>query len=247
MAPGERADKYIFPVIRKLVRGGQFHRLRAFVRQAIDKCLGAILLLKTIGLQRGRWRPLLQHSYGIIHRSLVPTLFNAMQTICGALKFSFVVSFICSLVPTAVVADPPGNYHFQTYDRGLEKARTSNKKVFIYFGREGCGFCEVTNKKAFSDSTVHKRYQGNYELVYVDSESGTRLTLPSGERITEHDLGTRYKAFVTPVFVYLEPGGEQILKRVGIQTKEQLLAYDVFVQQEHYKQQTFEQYEKSEN
>ena len=119
--------------------------------------------------------------------------------------------------------------------------------MFVYFGREGCGFCEVTNKKAFSAQSVQDRYQGNYELVYVDSESGRRLTLPSGERITERDLGTRYKAFVTPVFVYLEPSGEQILKRVGIQTAEQLLAYDDYVQQGHYRRQSFEQYEKSDN
>lgn len=192
-------------------------------------------------------RPLLQQLYGIISPSLAPKHANSMRIIYRALSFFLTVVFAWSVVSTVVVADPPGNYHFETYDRGLERAKMSNKKVFIYFGREGCGFCEVTNKKAFSVSLVRDRYQGNYELVYVDSESGKRLTLPSGERITERDLGTRYKAFVTPVFVYLEPNGKQILKRVGIQTSEQLLAYDDFVQKGHYKQLSFEQYEKTEN
>lgn len=192
-------------------------------------------------------RPLLQQLYGIIAPSLAPKHANSMRIIYRALSFFLTVVFAWSVVSTVVVADPPGNYHFETYDRGLERAKMSNKKVFIYFGREGCGFCEVTNKKAFSVSLVRDRYQGNYELVYVDSESGKRLTLPSGERITERDLGTRYKAFVTPVFVYLEPNGKQILKRVGIQTSEQLLAYDDFVQKGHYKQLSFEQYEKTGN
>lgn len=192
-------------------------------------------------------RPLLRQLYGIIAPSLAPKHTNSMRIIYCALSFFLTVVFAWSVVSTVVVADPPGNYHFETYDRGLERAKMSKKKVFIYFGREGCGFCEVTNKKAFSVSLVRDRYQGNYELVYVDSESGKRLTLPSGERITERDLGTRYKAFVTPVFVYLEPNGKQILKRVGIQTSEQLLAYDDFVQKGHYKQLSFEQYEKTEN
>lgn len=170
-----------------------------------------------------------------------------MRFTCSCLRCFLVIGLAWSLVPTESAADPPAHYRFETYDRGLDRARTSNKKVFVYFGREGCGFCEVTNKKAFSDASVRDRYQGNYELVYVDAESGKRLTLPSGERITERDLGTRFKAFVTPVFIYLEPSGEQILKRVGIQTKEQLLAYDDFVQQGHYKQQSFEQYEKAGN
>ena len=30
-------------------------------------------------------------------------------------------------------------------------------------------------------------------LVYLDAESGKRLTLPDGERITEAELGTRFK------------------------------------------------------
>ncbi len=141
-------------------------------------------------------------------------------------------------------ADPPEGYQFHSYDHGLSEAGKKNKRVFIYFGREGCGFCEVTNKKGFSDTSVQDRYKSNYELVYVDAESGKRLTLPSGERVTERDLGARYKAFVTPVFVFLEPDGNQILKRVGIQTSQQLLAYDDFVQKGLYKQQTFEQYEK---
>ena len=168
-----------------------------------------------------------------------------MRFVNSALLLFLAAGFVSSLVATEVVADPPADYRFETYDRALERAGPSKKKVFVYFGREGCGFCEVTNKKAFSVPSVRDRYHGNYELVYVDAESGKRLTLPSGERITERDLGTRFKAFVTPVFVYLEPDGRQILKRVGIQTKEQLLAYDDFVQQGHYRQQSFEQYEKS--
>ena len=98
-----------------------------------------------------------------------------------------------------------------------------------------------------SVSSVQESYKSKYELVYVDSESGKRLTLPSGERITERDLGARYKAFVTPVFIFLEPNGQQILKRVGVQTHEQLLAYNDFIQSGSYKQQSFKQYEEANN
>lgn len=154
------------------------------------------------------------------------------------------VALVSAILSLPLNADPPEDYQFHSYDQGLSEASKKNKRVFIYFGREGCGFCEVTNKKGFSDASVQDRYKNNYELVYVDAESGKRLTLPTGERVTERDLGARYKAFVTPVFVFLEPDGNQILKRVGIQTAQQLLAYDDFVQKGLYKQQTFEQYEK---
>jgi thioredoxin-related protein len=154
----------------------------------------------------------------------------------------YALLFLIMSVTQIAAADPPDGYEFLHYDQGLKNAIANNKKIFLYFGREGCGFCDVTNKKAFSAAAVRERYQHHYELVYVDSESGRRLTLPSGERITERDLAPRYKAFVTPVFVFLEPDGEPILKRVGIQTAEQLLAYDEFVSQGHYKQTSFDQY-----
>ncbi len=63
------------------------------------------------------------------------------------------------------------------------------KPIFLYFGRYGCAWCEHTNKVSFSDPALKKLYTDNYELVYVDAESGKRLTLPSGERITEAELG----------------------------------------------------------
>ncbi len=150
---------------------------------------------------------------------------------------------VLALVSGPVLADPPAGYRFGSYDSALQAAQASGKKMFIYFGREGCGYCDFTNKNAFAKDDVRATYQTNYELAYVDAESGRRLTLPTGERITERELGTRYKAFVTPVFVYTEPDGTQILRRVGIQKQEQLLAYDRFITEGHYQKQSIEEFE----
>ena len=91
----------------------------------------------------------------------------------------------------AVLADPPSGYPFVDYDAGLKAARASGKPIFLYFGRYGCAWCDHTNKKTFSDASLKTLYTENYVLVYVDAESGKRLTLPSGERITEAELGAR--------------------------------------------------------
>jgi len=147
------------------------------------------------------------------------------------------------LASASVLADPPAGYTFHSYDSAMRAAQSSGKKMFIYFGREGCGYCDFTNKNAFEKDDVRAKYQANYELAYVDAESGDRLTLPTGERITERELGTRYKAFVTPVFIYTEPDGMQILKRVGIQKQKQLLTYDRFVTEGYYQKQSIEEFE----
>lgn len=128
-----------------------------------------------------------------------------------------------------VRADPPERYSFVAYDEGLREAQRKRSKVFLYFGRYGCGWCDLTNRQAFSDEAVRRAYQAHYVLVYVDAESGRRLSLPSGERITEMELGARFNAFATPLFAFLEPDGKLIFKVAGIQTAKDLLDYDRFV------------------
>jgi thioredoxin-related protein len=135
-------------------------------------------------------------------------------------------------------ADPPAGYAFVDYSTGLKAARESGKPIFLYFGRYGCGWCAHTNKTTFSDPALKKLYSEHYVLVYVDSESGRRVTLPSGERITEAELGVRMNAFATPLFAYLTPAGEQIVQIPGFKTVQDFRDYDRYVRGGHYKQQT---------
>ena len=128
------------------------------------------------------------------------------------------------------LADPPEGYPFLPFDQALAQSQAQSKVLFVYFGRYGCGYCEKTNKEAFIDPQVKQRYTTNYVLAYVDAESGKRLRLPSGERITERELGTRYNALVTPIFTFLTPEGEFIDRMVGVQRIEDLLEADAKIQ-----------------
>lgn len=136
---------------------------------------------------------------------------------------------LLALVGTAR-ADAPEGYPFIPFDQAIAQSRAESKVLFVYFGRYGCGYCEKTNKEAFIDAEVKRRYTTNYILAYVDAESGKRLRLPSGERITERELGTRYNALVTPIFTFLTPAGEFIYRMVGVQRIEDLLEADSKIQ-----------------
>jgi thioredoxin-related protein len=138
----------------------------------------------------------------------------------------------------SALADPPKDYPFVTFDQGLRLAREQHKPVFVYFGRFGCAWCDQVNKQTFVDPELRALYIKDYVLVYVDSESGKRLRLPSGERITEADLGVRYKAFATPLFLYLDADGKELARIPGIQTVQNFRDYDRYVMDGHYRTQT---------
>lgn len=142
-----------------------------------------------------------------------------------------ILGLIFCLVATATVADPPEGYAFLPFDKAMEKANAESRIIFVYFGRYGCGYCDKTNKEAFSDPGVRELYSKHYVLAYVDAESGKRLRLPTGERITERELGTRYNAFVTPVFSFMSPEGKVITRVVGVQRIEDLMNAHNEVQQ----------------
>lgn len=150
---------------------------------------------------------------------------------------------VLSLVGPARAEPPPG-YTFMRYDDGLRQAAADNKRVFIYFGRYGCGFCDKTNKVGFADPAVKQAYSKNYVLVYVNSESMDRLTLPSGERITEMQLGERMNTLGTPVFFFLEPDGKQILKVYGYQDPKRLLNMDSYIQSGNYDKVSFSDFKR---
>ncbi len=165
--------------------------------------------------------------------SAFPALRRALQA-----HLAWVVLAISALAQ----ADAPAGYPFLAYDAGMERARAEGRRVFVYFGRHGCGWCDKTNREAFSADRIRESYAQHYVLVYVDSESGRRLTLPDGERITELELGARYKVHATPVFIYLEPDGRQILKVAGVQTAQDLEDYDRYVHGGHYRTRKFSEY-----
>jgi thioredoxin-related protein len=145
-------------------------------------------------------------------------------------------------IPALALANPPDGYPFLGYDQGLAKAKAENKPIFLYFGRFGCPWCAHTNKETFSDPGLKQRYVSHYVLVYVDAEGYKRLTLPSGETITEAELGARLNVFATPLFVYLTPQGKVIFKAPGFKTVQDFIDFDHYVTDGHYKTETLLQF-----
>lgn len=152
--------------------------------------------------------------------------------------------FFLFFLSSSVLADPPANYPFVSFDKGLQQAQQSNKTIFLYFGRYGCGWCDKTNAETFSQDKVRQLFIKNYELVYVDAESGKRLTLPSGERITELELGARLNAFATPLFVYMSPQGEVLFRAPGYKTAGDFTSFDKYVRGGYYKTMSIADFQK---
>lgn len=152
------------------------------------------------------------------------------------------LALILLLAGIPALADPPPGYDFLDHDAGMKQARAEGKPVFLYFGRYGCAWCDHVNRKTFSDPDLKRLYGDHYVLVYVDAEGARRIRLPSGERVTEAELGARLGAFATPLFVYLSPEGRVLAKIPGFKTVQDFRDYDRYVQGRHYEKQTLPEF-----
>jgi len=151
--------------------------------------------------------------------------------------------FLCAMLfALGVRADPPKNYPFVDYDKGLRQAKQTGKKIFLYYGRFGCGYCGKVNIETFSDQKLRQMFIDHYVLVYLDGESGKRLQLPSGESITEMEIGARLNVFSTPVFLYMEPDGKVILRAPGYKTVKDFQDFDRYIQGGYYKTQNINEF-----
>jgi thioredoxin-related protein len=147
-------------------------------------------------------------------------------------------SMLCAsllLLSSSLWAQPPKGYPFVSFDVGMAQAQKTHKKMFVYFGRFGCGYCAKVNRETFVDPALHKLYTKHYILVYVDAESGDRLTLPNGERLSGMELGARLNVFSTPVFLYMDPDGKLILRAPGYKTVKDFRDFDRYVQGGYYR------------
>jgi len=144
--------------------------------------------------------------------------------------------------PAFAFAEPPKHYPFVTYNEGLKAQKATGKPMMIYFGRPGCVYCEQTNAEGFGHDDLRRSYSQHFVLVYVDNESGERVTLPSGERTTEAELANRYRVRLTPTFVYLDPSGKEVARVYGIQQKKDLAALDHYMASKLYTKKPFRQY-----
>jgi thioredoxin-related protein len=146
------------------------------------------------------------------------------------------------VVVSTAYADAPSGYPFIPFEDALKRAHQQGKKVFVYFGRHGCGWCEKMNKEVFSVPAIRSRYTDHFVLVYIDTESGRRLKLPDGERITEMELAARHRIIATPMFAFLEADGKLIFKISGLQSVKDFEDYDRYVHDGHYRRQGLREY-----
>ena len=114
--------------------------------------------------------------------------------------------------------------------------------MLLYFGRYGCTTCRKMHAEVFSDADLRRRYNADFVLAYVDTESAERITLGNGERTTEMQFAASKRILGTPTFVFFSAEQKPLFKKAGFQNIEQMRRYGEFVAGGHYRSMPLDAY-----
>jgi thioredoxin-related protein len=149
-------------------------------------------------------------------------------------RLPLAIVFLLALSIDTLVAAPPEGYRFLSLTEAAQLASQENKPMLIYFGRYGCSTCRKMHAEVFSDASLSEKYNAAFVLAYVDTESGNRIKLANGERITEMQFASRSRILGTPTFIYFSPEQKPLFKKAGFQSVAQMNLYGDYILDKHY-------------
>ncbi len=158
------------------------------------------------------------------------------------MRLSTALLFLLALSSGSLLAAPPEDYNFLPLTEAAQQASVEGKPMLLYFGRYGCTTCRKMHAEVFSDASVSKKYNNEFVLAYVDTESGNRIRLANGETTTEMQFAARSRILGTPTFIYFSPEQKPLFKKAGFQTIEQMQRYVDFIVQGHYQAMSLQDY-----
>lgn len=142
----------------------------------------------------------------------------------------------------APLAAPPDGYRFLSLTEASRQASSEGKPIFLYFGRYGCSTCRKMHAEVFIDGALAERLNDGFVLAYVDTESGDRIKLGSGEVITEMQYATRSRILGTPTFIFISPEQKPLFKKAGFQSITQMQQYADYILDDHYRSMPLAEY-----
>lgn len=110
-----------------------------------------------------------------------------------------------------------------------QSRKDDNRKYFIYFYSEQCGYCNMLEKKTFSDKEVIDYINSNYTPIKINASK-------------EFQLASKFGIQGVPDLRFLTPKGDKIARWPGFIETKRLLPLLQFIHTDSYETITYKDY-----
>ena len=115
------------------------------------------------------------------------------------------------------------------YDEGIARAKKENKKVFLYFWADWCGYCEKMEKETLAKPDVISFLNDKFIPIKVNSDA-------------EQRLAAQYFVRGLPTTWFLGKNGEKISNLPGYVSSDMFLPILHYIYTDSYKKMTFKKF-----
>jgi len=155
----------------------------------------------------------------------------------------FTVGFLFALPNVEVPFAKPS---FLNLKEDLAEAKAEGKHLFIMFHQEGCPFCDKMYRVTFQDPKVKEYFTKHFQMVLIDIKGSNPVVDFDGREMTEKEFAHKHRIRATPVFLFVDEKGEQVLKMVGYIPTDDWLLIGRYIAEGHYKRESFYSFVKRE-
>ncbi len=145
--------------------------------------------------------------------------------------------------------------NWMTWEQAIAANEKSPKKIFIDVYTDWCGWCKKMDKSTFMDNSIISELNDNFYAVKFDAEQKAAINFDGKDFVFVNSgrKGYHQLAYALldgrmgyPAFVLLNESYERIMLSPGYKQADQLIKELNFASSEAYKQQSWDEFAKSE-
>ncbi len=104
-------------------------------------------------------------------------------------------------------------FEYGTWKEVLEKAKQTNKPIFIDVYTSWCGPCKKMNKEIFPLTEIGKVYNANFVCYQIDAEKGEGIAIAKKYEVTSY-----------PTYLFIKADGTLFSRALGLMEAEKFIA-----------------------
>lgn len=148
------------------------------------------------------------------------------------------------LMGGVLFAQPPKsalNLKWESFNGGIERAKTNHKKVLVDVYTDWCGWCKKMDENVYTDQNVKEYLSKNFVVIKMNAEAAGTLHY-KGQDYTPAQLAAAFGVNGYPTTLFLKEDGEPITVLPGYVEAPMFLHVLSYIAENQYESKQFEDY-----
>ncbi len=159
---------------------------------------------------------------------------------------SIVVVFVIAAVTLTgvLIAQPKKSsaaVQWNSFDAGLEQAKTSHKKVLVDVFTEWCGWCKKMDSEVYTDPVIKDYLSKNFVIIKMNAEADGKIHY-KGVEYSPAQLAAAFGVNGYPATLFLREDSEPITLLPGFVEAPMFIHVLSFIAENQYEKKQFSEY-----